>query len=52
MALYLWFGEKKYQFAMLPKRNSQALVAHTCNPNQEAEIRRIMVQGQPGQIGP
>jgi hypothetical protein len=27
-------------------------VAHTCNPNQEAEIRRIMVQGQPGQISP
>jgi hypothetical protein len=25
-------------------------VAHTCNPNQEAEVRRIGVQNQPGQV--
>jgi hypothetical protein len=30
---------------------SQALVAHTCNPSySEAEIRRIAVRSQPGQI--
>jgi hypothetical protein len=26
------------------------LVAHACNPTQEAEIRRIKVQRQPGQV--
>jgi argonaute-like protein implicated in RNA metabolism and viral defense len=29
---------------------SQAQVAHTCNPTQEAEIRRIAVQSHLGQI--
>jgi hypothetical protein len=29
---------------------SWARVAHTCNSTQEAEIRRIMVRSQPGQI--
>jgi hypothetical protein len=30
--------------------SGQALVAHVCNPSQEAEIRRIIVQSQPWQI--
>jgi hypothetical protein len=29
---------------------SQTSVAHSCNPTQEAEIRRITVRSQPGKI--
>jgi hypothetical protein len=31
-------------------KSSRALVTHPCNPTWEAEIRRISVQSQPGQI--
>jgi hypothetical protein len=40
----------KTKFSIKKTVVNRAPVAHTCNPNQEATIRRIVVQTQPRQI--
>jgi hypothetical protein len=47
-----WLPEFKSSIAKKKKiaKLGRALVAHPCNPSKEADIKRIMVRSQPGQI--